>query len=89
MLKTSKRGTGKRSLSRKPTTVDGGDKSQCGSSSVVPVTGGRPVLLQKPGVAVTESLPVPVTGSRYGQLVPVMAITRMPPAICTREVVHL
>ena len=38
---------------------------------MVPVTRGRPVLLQKLGAAATESLPVPVTGSRHGQLVPV------------------
>ena len=34
------------------------------------------MLLQKLGVAVTESLPVPVTGSCYGQPVPVTANTR-------------
>ena len=58
MLKTSKKGTGKRYLSCKPTRV-GGDKSQCGSSPVVPVAGGRPVLLQKPGLLLRN--PVPVT----------------------------
>ena len=49
---------------------------------VVPVIGGRPMLLQKPRVAVTESLPVPVTDNLF----PLRQMT--PPYVSTDPVLE-